>query len=229
MNALIAWLGLGITKLHGFTAAARQIARQRGLLGAGVDRFVPIPVPQSLEQCRGGDLVPWLRASILNLQGWTRQLGAPPMQAAPADKPRDLAIADAAWKEAGEKLAAGDLEGFVQKAYLSVEKGIAGLHGIVIGKPPAENATLHDQVTALAIKQPRLLLPFTDTLHVQRKLRNKVVNDNSKVPAGMRDRAVAFYTDFHGKMASNLAAISSAGPADGLLPERKRKRGGAEC
>jgi hypothetical protein len=229
IDALIAWLGQGITKLQGFTVAARQIARQRGLLGAGAERFVPIPLPKPLEQMRGGDLVPWLRASILNLQGWTRQLGAPPMQPAPADKPRDLTIMDAAWKEAGEKLVAGDLEGFVQKAYLSVEKGIAGLHGIVIGKPPAENATLHDQVTALAIKQPRLLLPFTDALHVQRKLRNKVVHDNAKVPLGMKDRAVAFYTDFHGKMASNLAAIASAGPADGLLPERKRKRSGAEC
>jgi hypothetical protein len=229
IEALIAWLGQGIAKLQGFAAAARRIARQRGLLGAGVDRFVPIPLPKALEQIRGGELVPWLRESIMKLQAWTRQLGAPPMQPAPADKPRALAIMDAAWKEAGGKLSAGDLEGFVQKAYLSVEKGIAGLHEIVVEKPPTKNATLHDQVTALVVKQPRLLLPMTDAMHAQRKLRDKVVNDNAKVPVGLKDRVVAFYTDFHARMDSNLEAIARAGPADGLLPERRKGVKRARC
>ncbi len=75
IDALIAWLGQGITKLQGFAVAARQIARQRGLLGAGGNRFVPVPLPKPLEQMRGGDLVPWLCRSILTLQAWTRSLG----------------------------------------------------------------------------------------------------------------------------------------------------------
>ncbi len=99
----------------------------------------------------------------------------------------------------------------------------------MVGKPPAGNATLHDQVTALAIKQPRLLLPMTDALHAQRKLRDKVVNDNAEVPAGMKDRVVAFYADFHDRMARNLEAIAYAGPADGLLPERRRRSTRIEC
>ncbi|NMC06411.1 MAG: hypothetical protein GYA24_14435 [Candidatus Lokiarchaeota archaeon] len=228
-NALLAWLGQSMAKLRGFTASSRQIARQRGLLGAGVERYVPIPLPEPLDEMRGGDLVPWLHDTITALESWTRQLGAPPVAPAPADAPRALGISAKAWKEAGEKLAAGDLEGFVQKAWVSVEKGIAGLHEAVIGRPPGEHATLHDQVTALATKQPRLLLPVTDAMHAQRKLRDKVVNDNGKVPVEMKDRVVGFYTDFHDRMARNLEAISRAGPADGLLPERKRKRGGAEC
>jgi hypothetical protein len=228
INALIAWLGHGIAKLQGFAATARGIARQRGLAGAGVPRFVPVPLPKPLDQLRGGDLVPWLREAITALQSWSRLLGAPPVAPGPADLPRGLAIMDTAWREAGEKLDAGDLDGFVQKAYVSMEKGIAGLHEIVIGRPPPPNATLHDQVTALAIKQPRLLLPMTDAMHAQRKLRDKVVNDNAKVPAGLKDRVVAFYEDFHDRMARNREAIAAAGPADGLLPGRKRHRGEAE-
>ncbi|MEX2718614.1 MAG: hypothetical protein Q6370_020140 [Candidatus Sigynarchaeota archaeon] len=210
INALVAWTGQGIAKLQGFDRAARQIAWQRGLPGAGVERYVPMALPKPVEQMRGAELVPWLRESIANLQGWARQLGAAPMRPAPAGMPRALAISAAAWKEAGERLAVGDLEGYVQKAYLSVEKGIAGLHEAIIGRPPAENATLHDQVTALAIKQPRLLLPMTDALHAQRKLRDRVVNDNAKVPPGWRDRSIAFYENFHERMAQNLDAMAKA-------------------
>nr|MDO8088592.1 hypothetical protein [Candidatus Sigynarchaeum springense] len=211
INALIAWIGQGIAKLRGFSRTARQIAWQRGLAGAGYERYIPVALPKSLQQARGAELVPWLRESIANLQGWVRQLGAAPMHLAPSSTPRALAISEAAWKEAGEKLATGDLEGYVQKAYLSVEKGISGLHEAIIGKPPAENATLHDQVIALAIKQPwLLLLPATDALHAQRKLRNRVVNDNARVPPGWKERAVAFYEDFHERMARNLDVISRA-------------------
>nr|MDO8083979.1 hypothetical protein [Candidatus Sigynarchaeum springense] len=92
-----------------------------------------------------------------------------------------------------------------------MEKGISGLHEAVIGRPPAENATLHDQVIALAIKQPRLLLPATDALHAQRKLRDRVVNDNAKVPPGWKERSIAFYEDFHKRMAQNLDAMAHAG------------------
>ncbi|NMC34227.1 MAG: hypothetical protein GYA36_17475, partial [Veillonellaceae bacterium] len=121
INALVTWLGQGLEKLRGFAASSRRIARQRGLLGAGVDAFVPVPLPSALDKMRGGELVPWLHEAITALQAWTRQLGAPPVAPAPADAPRALAIMDAAWREAGEKLAAGDLEGFVQKAFLSME------------------------------------------------------------------------------------------------------------
>nr|MDO8085757.1 hypothetical protein [Candidatus Sigynarchaeum springense] len=211
INALISWIGQGIAKLRGFSRTARQIAWQRGLAGAGHERYLPVALPKAIEQMRGAELVPWLREVIANLQGWVRQLGAAPMHPAPSSTPRALAISEAAWKEAGEKLATGDLEGYIQKAYLSVEKGISGLHEAIIGKPPAENATLHDQVIALAIKQPRLLLPSTDALHAQRKLRNKVVNDNSKVPPGWKERSIAFYKDFHERMAQNLDAMARAG------------------
>nr|MDO8087831.1 hypothetical protein [Candidatus Sigynarchaeum springense] len=208
INALISWIGQGIEKLRGFARTARQIAWQRGLAGAGHERYVPVALPKPLEQARGAELVPWLRESIASLQGWARQLGAAPIGPAPADMPRALAISAAAWKEAGEKLAAGDLEGYIQKAWLSVEKGIAGLHEAIVGRPPAENATLHDQVIALAIKQPRLLLPATDALHAQKKLRNKVVNDNARVPPGWKERSIAFYEDFHERMAQNLDVMA---------------------
>nr|MDO8085496.1 hypothetical protein [Candidatus Sigynarchaeum springense] len=63
INALISWIRQGIEKLRGFARTARQIAWQRGLAGAGHERYVPVALPKPLEQARGAELVPWLRES----------------------------------------------------------------------------------------------------------------------------------------------------------------------
>jgi len=67
---LITWINETMANLQQFTAKARQIAKQRGLAGAGFARFTPISLPKPLAECHGRELVPWLHDQIEALQAW---------------------------------------------------------------------------------------------------------------------------------------------------------------
>ncbi|HME53282.1 MAG TPA: hypothetical protein VKM55_13755 [Candidatus Lokiarchaeia archaeon] len=132
---LIAWLNRTITDLQHFTANARQIAKQRGLAGAGFARFTLIPLPKPLAECRGRELVPWLHDQIEGLQGWIADLQ-------PA---RDTNIV-ASWKKALAAYDRAEMDSFLISAFPIFEQAIKHMHAEFIGTEPADIRTSIDEL-----------------------------------------------------------------------------------